>query len=96
VAEGRIEETVAYQFSIDETLDVGRDLATPVTDDYPMGKANEFAGTIASVTIDLGPKPAAYHEDPENLYNRLVAGQQAGSGTGSTARVAARCRAVLP
>jgi hypothetical protein len=74
VAEGRIDKTVAYQFSVDETLDVGCDLATPVTDDYPMGK-NGFTGTIGSVTIDLGPKPAAYYEDPENLYNRLVAGQ---------------------
>ncbi|MCK5711497.1 MAG: arylsulfatase, partial [Hyphomicrobiaceae bacterium] len=35
VAEGRIGRTVPFIFSADETLDVGGDLALPVTDDYP-------------------------------------------------------------
>jgi hypothetical protein len=34
VGEGRIERTVAMVFSLDETTDVGRDAATPVTSDY--------------------------------------------------------------
>lgn len=74
VAEGRIEKTVPYQFSIDETLDVGCDLAVPVTDDYP-SRHNAFTGTIRSVTIDIGNHAVAYHEDPENVYNRLMARQ---------------------
>jgi len=37
VAEGRIDKTVPFVFSADETLDIGRDKASPVTDDYPGG-----------------------------------------------------------
>jgi arylsulfatase len=73
VAEGRIDKTVPYQFSLDETVDVGVDLALPVTEEYP-ATGNEFTGTINSVTIDLGPNPTAYRESPEIMHNRLVAG----------------------
>jgi arylsulfatase len=52
-AEGRVEQTVPYYFSFDETLDVGVDLGTPVTDDYPEVE-NEFRGVIHTVRIDLG------------------------------------------
>ena len=38
VGEGRIEKTVPNIFSADETLDIGSDLALPVTDDYPEGR----------------------------------------------------------
>src|ERR1019366_6576322 len=34
VAEGKIEQTVPFAFSLDETADVGMDDATPVTEDY--------------------------------------------------------------
>ena len=74
VGEGRIDETVPYTFSLDETLDIGRDPATPVTVDYLMGD-NEFPGKIHSVTIDIGKKPVAYYEPAENIYNRLMANQ---------------------
>lgn len=51
VAEGRIDKTVAFVFSADETADVGRDDATPVTEDYA-GK-DEFNGEIRRVTVEL-------------------------------------------
>ncbi len=75
VGEARIEQTVPFQFSLDETLDVGRDLATPVTDDYAAGSANAFSGTIHSVTLDIGAAAAAYYEPAENAWNRLMANQ---------------------
>jgi arylsulfatase len=53
VAEGRLEQTVPMVFSPDETTDVGRDLASPVSDDYTAGE-NAFTGRIAWVQIDLG------------------------------------------
>ena len=53
VAEERIDNTVAYIFSADETMDVGEDSASPVTDDYASGMANKFAGGLARVQIDL-------------------------------------------
>ena len=43
VAEGRIEKTVPYMFSLSETADVGEDTGTPVTEDYPRG-AQPFHG----------------------------------------------------
>jgi arylsulfatase len=51
VATGRIERTIPFLFGV-ETADVGMDLYTPVTSDYPKGK-NQFTGKIDKVTIDL-------------------------------------------
>lgn len=54
VAEGRIEKTVPFVFSADETADVGQDDATPVTEDYKEGaRANKFTGKIWKVTVEL-------------------------------------------
>jgi arylsulfatase A-like enzyme len=52
VAEGRIEKTVPFIFSADETVDVGMDNATPVSKDYKEGD-NEFTGKIVQVTVEL-------------------------------------------
>ena len=53
VGEGRIDATVPMIFSGDETTDVGRDGATPVSDDYT-SKTNVFNGRVNWVQIDLG------------------------------------------
>jgi arylsulfatase len=74
VGEDEIERTVPFQFSLDETLDIGRDLATPVSSDYLMGD-NAFTGVIHSVKVDLDKDAVAYYEPPENIMNRLMAGQ---------------------
>ena len=39
VGEGRVEATVPMVFSADETADVGRDTASPVSDDYAARRA---------------------------------------------------------
>jgi hypothetical protein len=52
VAEGKIDQTVPFIFSADETTDVGVDHHTPVSDQYPQ-RGNEFTGKIEKVTIDL-------------------------------------------
>ena len=59
-------QTVPYTFSLDETLDIGRDPSTPVTNDYEMGN-NDFNGTIHSVKIDVAKGAGAYYEPPENI-----------------------------
>jgi arylsulfatase A-like enzyme len=74
VGEAHIDKTVPYQFSLDETLDIGRDGATPVTDDYATAD-NAFNGKIYSVTVDIGKNATAYYEPPENIMNRLMAHQ---------------------
>jgi hypothetical protein len=51
VGEGRVESTVPAVFSADETLDLGRDSANPVSDDH--GAANAFNGRVGWVQIDL-------------------------------------------
>jgi len=53
VGEGRVEATVPMIFSADETADVGRDTASPVSDDYA-GESSVFTGTVNWVQIDLG------------------------------------------
>ena len=38
IGEAHIDKTVPFTYSLDETLDIGRDLATPVTADYAIGR----------------------------------------------------------
>ena len=72
--QGRIDQTVPFSFSLDETLDIGRDGATPVSSDYPL-RNNAFTGKIYAVTVDIDDNAVAYVEPPENIYDRLMAGQ---------------------
>jgi arylsulfatase A-like enzyme len=63
--EGRVERTIPYQFSFDETVDVGCDLASPVSSDYP-ATGNEFTGTLHKVRIDLGDDDHSHLIEPEH------------------------------
>ena len=66
VATGRIERTTPFIFGA-ETADVGMDLYTPVTSDYPK-RNNKFTGKIDKVTIDLkktNALPAAAEKEVE-------------------------------
>jgi hypothetical protein len=62
--EGRVEATVPVFFSMDETADVGRDTASPVSDDYE-GESSVFSGTVNWVQIDLGEDA----EDADHLIS---------------------------
>jgi arylsulfatase len=53
VGEGRVDATVPLVFSADETADIGRDSASPVSDDYA-GETSIFTGRVNWVQIDLG------------------------------------------
>jgi arylsulfatase len=53
VAEGRIANTNAFIFSLDEGADVGIDEDTPVTEAYQAGAKSRFTGTIDKVTVQL-------------------------------------------
>ncbi len=64
VAEGRVAATTPMMFSGDETADVGRDTASPVSDDY-VGATSVFSGTVSWVQIDLG-------EDAENADHLIT------------------------
>ena len=71
VAAGVVDATVADYFSFDETLDVGVDLGTPVSTDYPR-TGNAFTGTVHTVRIDLLDDPAP---DDGGAYRRVMAAQ---------------------
>jgi hypothetical protein len=75
VAEGRIDKTVPFIFSADETMDIGVDSASPVTDDYPAGEESAFSGTVNWVQVDLGDDDVSHLEDPEATYHRILARQ---------------------
>jgi hypothetical protein len=51
VEEGRIERTLGYRMSLVETLDIGQDTATPVTESYKVPFS--FTGTLRKLTIEL-------------------------------------------
>ncbi len=52
VGTGRVERTHRFLFSMDETLDIGRDLGEPVSPDYGP-RDNAFTGAVNWVRIDV-------------------------------------------
>jgi arylsulfatase A-like enzyme len=55
VGTGELPATTAFYFAFDETLNVGVDRGSPVTDDYP-ARHNAFQGTVHAVRFDLDPQ----------------------------------------
>ena len=55
VAEGRIERTMAFRISVDETLDIGEDTGTPVSEDYrvPFGFTGELE-RVVRIKAEIG------------------------------------------
>ncbi len=74
VGEGRVERTVPMIFSGDETTDVGRDTATPVTSDYTR-QTSVFNGKINWVQIDVGKDSHDQFINPEERLNLAMARQ---------------------
>ena len=54
VAQGRIENTAPFRFSLDESFDVGEDTGTPVIDEYDARMPFRFGGTLRKVEVELG------------------------------------------
>lgn len=57
VAQGRIDATTPFVFSLDESADVGSDRGTPVVEDYAANHGR-FNGKILKVTVDIGDSAA--------------------------------------
>ncbi len=53
VGEGRIDQTVANRYSLDETFDVGQDTGTPVVEDYAEKMPFRFSGKLEKLTVEL-------------------------------------------
>ena len=73
VARGRIEKTVPFRISLDETFDVGRDTGTPVTDSYDV--PFRFTGQIEKLIVKPGDRAAAGPElrGPQRAAERRAA-----------------------
>ncbi|MFC4223706.1 arylsulfatase [Lysinibacter cavernae] len=66
LAEGRITRTLPFFFSMDETVDIGSDLASPVSDDYE-ATGNEFTGNLTWLRLDAGDDDHTHLADPNHL-----------------------------
>ena len=62
VAQGRIPQTVAARFSLDETFDVGEDTGTPVVEDYVDQMPFPFTGTLRKLVVVLEPETLTEEE----------------------------------
>ncbi len=70
VATGRIDRTLAFRLSLDETLDCGEDTGTPVTETYRT--PFKFTGELTKVTVYLKPVPLTA-QDQRKLNEGKVA-----------------------
>jgi arylsulfatase A-like enzyme len=51
--EGKIARTIPFRVSLDETLDIGEDTGTPVSEDYHV--PFKFTGKLNKVTVEISP-----------------------------------------
>ena len=51
VASEHLPQTIAYRMSLDETLDIGEDTGTPISEDYKV--PFKFTGELEKVTINI-------------------------------------------
>jgi hypothetical protein len=63
VAKGRIERTIPFRISADETLDIGEDTGTPVSEDYQV--PFKFTGVLKKVAIQLTDSVLSAEEEAE-------------------------------
>ncbi len=77
VGTGRLEQSQAYTFSLDETTDVGQDTGTSVSEDFKAHHETVFNGEVEWVQIDID-KAAADKDHligPEERFKIAVARQ---------------------
>jgi arylsulfatase len=65
VAEGRLEKTLPFRFSLDESFDVGEDTGSPLIDEYEAKMPFRFSGTLRKVDIKLGADPLTQAQHAE-------------------------------
>jgi len=70
VAQGRIERTIPFRMSLDETLDIGEDTGTPVSEDYHV--PFRFTGKLNRVLVRLTDSPLS-PEDEEQIRRAKAA-----------------------
>jgi arylsulfatase len=71
VAQGRVPQTIAARFSLDETFDVGEDTATPVLEEYADKMPFRFTGTLKQFVVVLEPSKLSA-EEQRRLQEQLA------------------------
>ena len=71
---GKLSATVPLIFSADETVDLGRDTGSPVSDDYTPA-TSVFTGTVGWVQIDVGAADADHFSSAEERFHIATARQ---------------------
>jgi arylsulfatase len=72
VAEGRVERTTPFRMSIDETLDIGEDTGTPVSEDYTVPFV--FHGGLKRVLIRIGEAALSAEDEAQVQRARAMMG----------------------
>ena len=71
VATGRIERTLPFRLSLDETLDCGEDTGTPVSEDYHV--PFKFTGELKKAVIHLERAITAANQKKLEEADKLAA-----------------------
>ena len=74
VGEGRVEGTVPMVFSADETLDLGSDTGSPVSNEYTSATST-FTGTVNWVQLDIADDDNDHFITPEERMKMAMARQ---------------------
>ena len=74
VAESRIERTVPMMFDTNDGMEIGMDLGSKVTEDYPDG-SSPFNGKIDWVRIDVGGDDQSHKVSEEQQYHMRMGKQ---------------------
>ena len=72
IAEGRIERTIPFRISLDETLDIGEDTGTPVSKDYTV--PFHFTGKLNRVLVRLGESKLTAEDEEQILPAKAAIG----------------------
>ena len=72
VAEGRVDRTYPFRVSLDETLDIGEDTGTPVSEEYRV--PFKFTGDLRRVLIRLGEEKLSAEDEEQLRRARAAAG----------------------
>jgi arylsulfatase len=74
VGDGRVDATVPMVFSADETLDLGSDTGSPVSDEYTSATSH-FTGTVNWVQLDIADEDSDHFITPEERMKIAMARQ---------------------
>jgi arylsulfatase A-like enzyme len=75
VAQGKIDRTTPFRFSLDETFDIGQDTGTPVIEEYEAKMPFKFTGVLKKVVIELGKSGLAMKDEKaiQEGFKRIAA-----------------------